>query len=485
MGGRGRRRRPGRPGPRRGRRLVHPGPRPGRRPGPPGRRAGQPVGEVGRGRVPGRPSWRTRHDPSGRRAARSSGADATRVRAALATDRGTVRLGSFAADQLDIVEVAVTRADPDDLETRARLTALLAQSLGPADQAVRQRAAALEALDLARSSADPTLLARIAPNVLFLACGRRAPGAVRADLAAEATAIVDQMNDPHLAYLVHYAAHSSAVCAGDAEPAARYLADPCHRRGDRGAGDSWGVGILDGYTATMTGRLVEAEAVIGATLELGVEIGDPDASPPSPPRPTCSAPSPAATPSCSQSPAGDRGGAVRRAHLPHRPRHPLLRGRARRRGRAPPHDAIKGRVDPIPDDWVRSTTLNGLAILAISSTTSTAPPGCTRRSRRWPARCPTTGSPVRVPSRPTPASSPPCWAATKPPSSTSSMRWPRGGRSVRVYQAATQLALAQNRLRADGVLDAKGLGWLDHAEQPAPRTASPSGTSALLPFGRP
>ncbi len=397
--------------------------------------------------------------------ARSSGADATLVRAAMATDRGTGRLGSFAAEQLHIVEAALTRVDPDDLETRARLTALLAQSLGPTDQAVRQRAAALEALDLARSSPDPTLLARIAPNVLF-ALWTPGAGAVRAALAAEATAIVDDMDDPHLAYLVHYAAHNSAVCAGDAEPAARYL-DRIHAIAEEigEAGMRWGVGILDGYMATMTGRLVEAERVIGATLELGMEIGEPDAFPAF-----------AAQTYVLGTFAGRHAElfpitqqaieAEPYVELTFRIAHAILCCEVGRgdEARTLLHDAIEGRVDPIPDDWVRSTTLNGLAILAIELDDIDG------ATWLYPQIAPMAGE---VSYNGLTSQGPISAYAGKLAfvlgrheaaeqhlldalATAESFGW--------VYhQATTQLALAQNRLRADGALDDEGMGWLDTA----------------------
>ena len=205
-----------------------------------------------------------------------SGADATLIRAALATSRGSLR-SRWSGEQLAIVEAAVARAEPADLATRARLTALLAQSLGYTGQAGRRQAAALEALELARSSLDPTLLARVAPDVLYALW---IPGAAsaRAELAAEATAIANEANDPHLAFVVHLVSYGAAVCVGDASGAARYLGQ-LHDIADQ-IGEPlmrWHVGILDTCAATMTANFGDAERLANATLELGMEIGDPDA----------------------------------------------------------------------------------------------------------------------------------------------------------------------------------------------------------------
>ena len=61
--------------------------------------------------------------------AQRCGAQAVLVRAALATDRGFMQVGTFAPQQLAIVEAAVAGADTDDVATYARLLALFAQTL--------------------------------------------------------------------------------------------------------------------------------------------------------------------------------------------------------------------------------------------------------------------------------------------------------------------------------------------------------------------
>ena len=208
--------------------------------------------------------------------AEQCGADATLMRGALATTRGSLR-SLWSGEQLAIVEAAVARAERADLATRARLTALLAQSLGHTGQTGRRQAAALEALELARSSLDPTLLARVAPDVLY-ALWTPGGASARAELAAEATAIANEANDPHLAFVVHHVSYGAAVCVGDANRATRYLGR-LHDIADQ-IGEPlmrWHVGILDTYVATMTARFGEAERIANATLELGMQIGDPDA----------------------------------------------------------------------------------------------------------------------------------------------------------------------------------------------------------------
>ena len=208
--------------------------------------------------------------------AEACGADATLIRAALATTRGSLR-SLWSGEQLAIVEAALARAEGADLETRARLTALLAQSLEHTGQHGRRQATALDALQLARSSLDPTLLARVASDVLYALWTPHAASA-RAELAAEATAIADEADDPHLAFVVHHVSYGTAVCVGDASRAVRHLGR-LHDIADQ-IGEPlmrWHVGIIDTFVATMAARFEEAERIANATWELGAQIGDPDA----------------------------------------------------------------------------------------------------------------------------------------------------------------------------------------------------------------
>lgn len=201
----------------------------------------------------------------------------TLVRAALATDRGWMTVSSFAPKQLAIVEAALARSDESDQATRARLLALLAQTLMHTEQADRRTSAALEALDLARAAADPLLLAKVAPPILYALW---APGSaeLRGALATEAAAVADEAGDPQLAFVMSGAAFNVAVCRGDA-PQAQFR----HAR-MRAIADEVGeprmlyrVGIEDVFEATMGARFAEAERLIAANFELGDQIGEPDA----------------------------------------------------------------------------------------------------------------------------------------------------------------------------------------------------------------
>ena len=398
--------------------------------------------------------------------AEACGADATLIRAALATTRGSLR-SLWSGEQLAIVEAAVARAERADLATRARLTALLAQSLGHTGQTGRRREAALEALELARSSLDPTLLARVAPDVLY-ALWTPGGASARAALAAEATAMANEANDPHLTFVVHHVSYGAAVCVGDASRAAQYLGR-LHDIADQ-IGEPlmrWHVGILDTFVATMTARFGDAERIANATLELGMQIGDPDAF-------------------------GVFAGqffffgtfAGRHAELlpivqqmmdtdPHveplfRAGHALVCCEVGRPevGRAVLGDAMAAGLDAISQDSFGSTTLIAHAVLAIELDDVTA--------AEWlfPAIAPMAGE---VSFNGVTSQGPVSAYAGKLASllgcyddgerhlldalaTTEAFGW-------EYHRATTLIALAQNRVRATGALDAEGEGWLSDAEE--------------------
>jgi DNA-binding SARP family transcriptional activator/tetratricopeptide (TPR) repeat protein len=207
--------------------------------------------------------------------ARRSGAHDALIRAALASNPGFMRID--APEYLATVEAAVAVADPADTPTYARLLALLAQSLVFTSDAERRVASAHKALALADAHRDPTLLARIAPGALF---GLWEPGnaRIRSRVAANAVAVAEASGDPRLVFGAHLAAFNIAIEAADHVTAARSLAKL--RATARTVGEPrlrWTVGLHETFTATMAGRLQEAESTASTTLELGIQIGAPDA----------------------------------------------------------------------------------------------------------------------------------------------------------------------------------------------------------------
>ena len=209
--------------------------------------------------------------------AQRAGASDVLVRAALATDRGFLQLSTFGPQQLAIVEAAVAVADPSDASTHARLLALYAQTLIHTPRAELREQVAREALDLATASADPALLPAIASSVLYALW---APGSstLRADLAARAIGAAAASGDPHLEFTTHVAAYTVAIELADPAAAARSLATLRAIAAEIGEpGMRWTVGIYDTFDATMAARLDDAEQLVNANLELGMQIGEPDA----------------------------------------------------------------------------------------------------------------------------------------------------------------------------------------------------------------
>ena len=213
----------------------------------------------------------------GARLAQRSGAREALVRAAFAADRGFMRLDNGAPEYLATVEAALAVTDPADVATYARLRALLARSLMYTPDAAGRLAAAHEALDLATEHGDPVLLAQVAPAALYalMGAGHRE---LRARVAGRAIRAAESTGDPRLVFSAHLSAYNMAVESPDQVVAARSLArmraiahavaEPRLR---------WTVGLYDTFDATMAGRLDDAEAIATANLDLGLQIGVPDA----------------------------------------------------------------------------------------------------------------------------------------------------------------------------------------------------------------
>ncbi len=213
----------------------------------------------------------------GARLAKSSGADDVLVRAAFVGDIGFMRIDNRAPEYLATVEAALAVTDPSDRATYARLRALLAQSLMYTADTARRLEAAHEALDLATEIGDPVLLAQVGPPVLFAlwAPGRRD---LRLRVASAAIRASESTGDPRLEFSAHHTAYNTAVESADVAVAARSLArlraiaygitEPRLR---------WTAGLCEAFEAMMAGRLDEAERLATANLDLGVQIGLPDA----------------------------------------------------------------------------------------------------------------------------------------------------------------------------------------------------------------
>ena len=209
--------------------------------------------------------------------ARGCGATAIVAQAALATDRGFLRLGPAAPAQAALVQSALEVADADPA-TRARLLALLAEDLVSDVAGTRRIGLAREAIALADASPDPALLARICSSVLYALWGPDLEATrLRADVANRSIAAAAAAGDLHLEFAVHAAAYTVAIQLADPAGAARSLVR-LHAIADViGAPQmTWTVGWFEAFVATMQARFADAERLGRETVELGLALGAAD-----------------------------------------------------------------------------------------------------------------------------------------------------------------------------------------------------------------
>ncbi len=195
------------------------------------------------------------------------------VRAALAADRGTMVLGQPAEEQLSLMERALGASGDLDVATRARLTSSVAQRLIRTSRARERRSLADEALALARAAEDPAIFGAVAARVLQTLW---APGIAerRYELACEVTSAVEHVDDPDLVLLVFFTAHGAAVCAADHQAARAWAARVREVADDvRDPQLRWALGVLEGFEALMQARFADAERIVAETVDLGVQIG--------------------------------------------------------------------------------------------------------------------------------------------------------------------------------------------------------------------
>ena len=209
--------------------------------------------------------------------ARGCGATAIVAQAALATDRGFLRLGPAGPAQVAIVESALEVVDADPA-TRARLLALLAEDLVSDVAGTRRTGLAREAIALADASPDRTLLARICSSVLYALWGPdREATRLRADVARRSIAAAAAAGDLSFEFGVHAAAYTVAIQLADPAGAARSLGR-LHTIADQiGAPHMiWTVGWYEAFVATMQARFADADQLGRETVELGLAMGAAD-----------------------------------------------------------------------------------------------------------------------------------------------------------------------------------------------------------------
>ena len=133
------------------------------------------------------------------------------------------------------------------------------------------------ALRLAEESDDPTIVAGVAPSAL---AALWAPGneRLRNDVAARALSAAEASGDPLLQFSVNLAARQVAIESADPAMAAHTLTRL--RATAQSVGEPylrWIILLCETFEATMAGRLSDAEALAAETLDLGLQIGAPDA----------------------------------------------------------------------------------------------------------------------------------------------------------------------------------------------------------------
>jgi len=209
--------------------------------------------------------------------ARRVGAVDVLVRAALANDRGFSSPRVPDIEQLELLDVAIDAVGPADTSTKARLLALRSQELVHTPRHELRLASARQAIELLDRSEDPRLLPQMTSALAF---GLWGPDTleVRRDLAARALAATARIDDPILEFTTRRATYYVGVESADAGLArtsldriraiAAEIGEPRLR---------WICAALEGFEAMMEARLDDAERHSERMLELGTEIGEPDA----------------------------------------------------------------------------------------------------------------------------------------------------------------------------------------------------------------
>jgi DNA-binding SARP family transcriptional activator/tetratricopeptide (TPR) repeat protein len=210
-------------------------------------------------------------------AARKVGARDALVRAALANDRGFSSPRVPDVEQIRVLDAAIDAADPTDVSTMARLLALRAQELVHTGEHELRLASARQAIELLDRSDEPRLLPQMLTALAFGLWGPATLG-LRRDLAARAAAAVDGIDDPILEFTTRRATFYVGVESADV-----VLATTSLERVKAIAAEIaeprllWVCAALEAFEAMMEARLDDAERLSSRMLEIGTEIGEPDA----------------------------------------------------------------------------------------------------------------------------------------------------------------------------------------------------------------
>ena len=180
-------------------------------------------------------------------------------------------------EQLAALEAAIAVADRDDTTSYASLLACRAQELVFTAQEELRLASAREAIELIERSDDPTALPRMISGVVW---GLWGPDtlALRRQLTARAVAMAVEAGDLFLEFSANRAAYYVAIESVDAEVARASLGRMKEIAVQFGEPRlRWLCAVFEVFEATMEARLADAEQLSGTVLELGTEIGEPNA----------------------------------------------------------------------------------------------------------------------------------------------------------------------------------------------------------------
>jgi hypothetical protein len=200
------------------------------------------------------------------------------VGAALASDRGFFSAaGAINSDNIELLELALARL-PALHPDRALVLATLCQELTYGSTLDRRVALADEALSIARSSGNETLIVRV---LNLLAIPLRVPPLLQLSLTrtADALARAAGLGDPVQLFYALGKRASVAACAGDIDEMDRCLERAQLMASQLGQpGLTWAVSYQLVARALLAGDLEQAELLAAKAFNIGTSAGEPDVS---------------------------------------------------------------------------------------------------------------------------------------------------------------------------------------------------------------
>jgi tetratricopeptide (TPR) repeat protein len=183
------------------------------------------------------------------------------------------------AERVEAIEAALMALGDGSPALRARLLAILALELLWSGDTNRPSALSDEALALARSHGEPSVLG----PVLAMRAGtlwNPRWARERLDIATELLSIAEVAGDPYLHFWALYRRTAAFLELGDT-----HEAEACRRAAEREADDlgqphpRWAVMFFKVAAAVASGRLADAKNAAQEILTLGRDSGQPDAEP--------------------------------------------------------------------------------------------------------------------------------------------------------------------------------------------------------------